>query len=97
MPLPPRSEIERVLSIVDVSFERLTAVTERMQAVSLELDTVDQSILSKAFRGELVPQDPNDEPASALLERIRQERTRLMGEQSVGGRRQGVKMKCPVE
>lgn len=32
---------------------------------------LDQSILSKAFRGELVPQDPNDEPASELLARIR--------------------------
>lgn len=31
-----------------------------------------QSILAKAFRGELAPQDPNDEPASALLGRIRQ-------------------------
>ena len=35
------------------------------------LGQLDQTILAKAFRGELVPQDPNDEPASALLERIR--------------------------
>jgi hypothetical protein len=35
------------------------------------IDHLDQSILAKAFRGELVPQNPNDEPASVLLERIR--------------------------
>lgn len=34
------------------------------------IDTLDKAILSKAFRGELVPQDPNDEPASVLLDRI---------------------------
>lgn len=34
------------------------------------VDRLTQSILAKAFRGELVPQDPNDEPASVLLERI---------------------------
>lgn len=39
-----------------------------------DLSQLDQSILAKAFRGELVPQDPNDEPASVLLERIRAER-----------------------
>jgi type I restriction enzyme, S subunit len=38
------------------------------------LDQLDQSILAKAFRGELVPQDPSDEPASALLERIREQK-----------------------
>ena len=38
------------------------------------LTQLDQSILAKAFRGELVRQDPNDEPASALLERIRAQR-----------------------
>jgi hypothetical protein len=38
------------------------------------LDYLDQAILAKAFRGELVPQDPNDEPASVLLDRIRGQR-----------------------
>ena len=38
------------------------------------LSTSDRSILTKAFRGELVPQDPNNEPAAVLLERIRAER-----------------------
>jgi type I restriction enzyme S subunit len=38
------------------------------------LDRLDQGILAKAFRGELVPQDPADEPASVLLDRIRAER-----------------------
>jgi type I restriction enzyme S subunit len=36
-----------------------------------KLSQLDQSILAKAFRGELVPQDPRDEPASELLARIR--------------------------
>jgi hypothetical protein len=38
------------------------------------IDHLDQSVLAKAFDGQLVPQDPRDEPASALLERIRAER-----------------------
>jgi len=42
----------------------------------IEVDILHRSILAKAFRGELVPQDPNDEPAAVLLERIRAERER---------------------
>jgi type I restriction enzyme S subunit len=38
------------------------------------IDRLDQAILTKAFRGELVRQDPNDESASVLLERIKAER-----------------------
>lgn len=41
------------------------------------MDRLTQSILAKAFRGELVPQDPNDEPASVLLEKIKTEKGRL--------------------
>ncbi|MFD1624388.1 restriction endonuclease subunit S [Azospirillum griseum] len=54
------------------------------------LATLDQSILAKAFRGELVPQDPNDEPASVLLERIRAERA-AAGAAPRRGRRGGGK------
>ena len=52
---------------------------------------VDQSILSKAFRGELVPQDPNDEPASILLERIRQEKACTIAEPKSKDNRKGKK------
>lgn len=48
-----------------------------------KLPKLEQSILAKAFRGELVPQDPNDEPASVLLARIKAERAAVGG----GGRR----------
>ena len=47
--------------------------SEQAQATRL-LDHLDQANLAKAFRGELVPQDPTDEPASVLLERIHAER-----------------------
>jgi type I restriction enzyme S subunit len=48
--------------------------TETISARKL-IDHLDQAVLAKAFRGELLPQNPNDEPASVLLERIRSARS----------------------
>jgi hypothetical protein len=48
--------------------------------VSVGLVNKTQSILAKAFRGELVPQDPNDESASELLKRIQEERRKQEAE-----------------
>ncbi|CAI8997043.1 restriction endonuclease subunit S [Pseudomonas sp. IT-P291] len=69
--LPEQSEIVHRV-------EQLFAFSDQLEAkvasAKTRIDHLTQSILAKAFRGELVPQDPNDEPASVLLERIKAQR-----------------------
>lgn len=74
MPVIPSNEQEAILAILDRTFQIIAEMEKRLLVQERRLATLDQSILAKAFRGELVPQDPNDEPASVLLERIRAER-----------------------
>lgn len=72
--VPPIAEQEAIVRIVE---EQLASIERREADVSVALNqsTVQrQNILRAAFAGQLVPQDPNDEPASVLLERIRAER-----------------------
>jgi type I restriction enzyme, S subunit len=71
--LPEQSEIIRRVETLFALADRIEA---RYQAVSEKVDKLTQSLPAKAFRGELVPQDPNDEPAGVLLERIRAQRKR---------------------
>ena len=72
--LPPLAEQHRIVAEVE---RRLSVIQQTESAVEANLTRAErlrQSILKQAFSGNLVPQDPNDEPASALLERIRAER-----------------------
>jgi type I restriction enzyme S subunit len=74
VPLAPRIEMDRIMSRLPRAMATCDRIAELASETLNEIALLDQSILSKAFRGELVPQDPNDEPASVLLERIRAER-----------------------
>jgi type I restriction enzyme, S subunit len=74
IPLPPPAEQEEMLRLINLAFARADRLEgEAIRARAL-LDRLEAAILAKAFRGELVPQNPNDEPAGVLLERIRAQR-----------------------
>ncbi len=69
--LPEQTEIVRRVEQLFAFADQLEA---KVASAKSRIDHLTQSILAKAFRGELVPQDPNDEPASVLLERINAQR-----------------------
>lgn len=73
LPVPSLATQDKIVDHVDVALAALSLLTVESTAASKLLGRLGQSILAKAFRGELVPQDPVDEPASVLLDRIRAE------------------------
>ena len=84
MPIPPIDEQQRIVLAIKHILPYVTKYTRHQT----ELDRLNASIkpslkkavLQEAIQGKLVPQDPNDEPASVLLERIREEKLRLLKE-----------------
>ena len=83
-PLPPLSEQTRIVDAVNRLLPYLHSYDRAEQKLSA-LNTgfpeaLKKSILQEAVQGKLVPQDPSDEPAEALLERIRAEKQRLIKE-----------------
>jgi type I restriction enzyme S subunit len=89
-PLPPIEEQAAIIEEVDRHFSMIEAAERAINSSLIRAARLRQSILKQAFEGRLVPQDPSDEPASALLARIRasreaEPRTGPAGKPSVNG------------
>ena len=86
-PFPPLAEQYRIADAIDT----MQPYTDSYASVESSLDKLNstfperlkKSILQEAVQGKLVPQDPSDEPAEALLERIRMEKQRLIKEKKI--------------
>lgn len=74
VPLPPLTEQGRIVAEVERRLSLLDEIESLVEVNLKRAGRLRQSILKRAFEGKLIPQDPNDEPASILLERIRTER-----------------------
>ena len=71
IPLPPLAEQRRIVAEVERRLSVIQQAEATVEASLVRAERLRQSILKQAFSGKLVPQDPDDEPASVLLERIR--------------------------
>lgn len=74
IPLPPLAEQSEIVRRVEQLFAFADQLEAKVFSAKTRIDHLTQCILAKAFRGELTPQDPNDEPASVLMERIQAQR-----------------------
>jgi len=72
--LPSTQEQAEIVRRIETAFIWIDRLASEASSARRLIDRLDQTVLAKAFRGELVPQDPADETANVLLERIRAER-----------------------
>jgi len=74
VPLPSTAEQQEIVNRIDKTFSHVLVMQERWKQATEQIRPLQEAILSQAFRGELVSQNPSDEPASVLVERICAER-----------------------
>ena len=91
VPLPPQDEQVEIVRLLLRTEASIKSVRKRVTELLERLTFLDSTILTKAVLGELVPQDPDDEPASVLLERIRAERAGGAAARPRRGRRAAAK------
>ena len=78
IPIPPPEEQTAISAAIRDRFEAIDCALDRLDKQVAKAETLRQSILKRAFHGQLVAQNTSDEPASMLLERIRSEREKML-------------------
>jgi type I restriction enzyme, S subunit len=71
IPLPSQAEQHEIVRRIETAFAWIDRLASQAASARRLVGHLDQAILARAFRGELAPQDPADEPAGVLLDRIR--------------------------
>ena len=86
IPLPPKDEQKRITDCINTCFTQLDALgdsRQRYKRILSETPTsLRQQLIQAAIQGQLVPQNPDDEPASVLLKRIAEERVAKLGKKA---------------
>jgi len=85
IPLPPYAEQEPIVEAVEDQLSVIDHLESDLETKLQSARSLRQAILRHAFTGQLVPQDPSDEPASELLKRIAAERAARAGQAAVTG------------
>lgn len=79
IPMCSECEMENIIQLIDKNLELTSVLSNEIEMQIAKSETLRQSILKKAFSGQLVAQDPNDEPASELMARIQAEKAEKSG------------------
>ena len=78
VPIPPMAEQNRIMVYIDTLLQNITSLEEDKDEISSLIEATKAKVLDLALKGKIVNQDAADEPASALLERIRNEKEALI-------------------
>ena len=81
IPVPPLKEQKEIVKRVNKLFKQINKVEKQYQILKKKIDELPQIILSQAYSGKLVSQNPNDEPIEKLLARIKVEKAKLLEQQ----------------
>lgn len=84
IPLPPLNEQKRIVAKIEESLSLIEKNEKFVDLLLLQHNSIKHSVLKQAFEGKLVPQDPNDEPVEILLQKITEEKQKIINQTKRG-------------